>query len=167
MSTVRVNTYSSTHTIAHVTTNMLNFLKEIIRETGLDPSHLMDEWGSLERAIRTWLNSRHLYRVVLEIYDPRTDALVPPRWDIDVVYDYAGDGTLWADSNAIRYHVQKAGFAASRCKYRFILMNHDGRPDVEGWGPTNLRSTDGLSRYSIGSTIGGNGIGTDASYWRK
>jgi len=167
MSTVRVNTYSSTHTIAHVTTNLLNFLKEIVRETGLDPAYLMDEWGSLERAIIAWLNSRDLRTVVLEIYNPSTDALVAPRWDLDVIYDYSGDGTLWADSDAIRYHVRKAGLVPSSCKYRFLLDTRPGRPDVSGWGPTKYRSTEGLKRLGVGSTIGGNGIGTDTTYWRQ
>jgi hypothetical protein len=31
VSTVRVSPYSTVHTVAHVATNMLNFLKEIIR----------------------------------------------------------------------------------------------------------------------------------------
>jgi len=167
MSTVHVSPYTSVHTVAHVTTNMLNFLKEIIRETGLDPAQMMGQWASLERAIKTWLNSRDLNRVVLEIYNPRTNELVPPRWDIDVVYDYDGDGALWADGDAIRYHIQKAGLVASSCKYDFILQANPNRPDVEGWGPTTMRSTDGLTRRSIGSTIGGNGIGTTTSYWNK
>ena len=145
MSTVRVSSYSTVHTVAHVTTNMLNFMKEIIRESGLDPSQLMDKWDSLERAIKTWLNSRDLEAVVLEIYNPRTDQLVPPRWDLDVVYEYGADGTLWADGDAIRYHVQKAGLVPSTCKYRFVLHTTAGRPDVAGWGPTEYRSTAGLS----------------------
>jgi hypothetical protein len=165
MSAVHVNPYSSTHTVAHVMTKMLNFLKEIIRESGLDPSHLMDEWESLELAINTWLNSRHLNTVILEIYDPKTDLLVKPRWDLDIIYDYGGDA-LWADGNAIRYHIKKAGLVPSSCKYRFVCDNKDGRPDVSGWSKTKLRSIEGLKKYSIGTAIGGTNIGTGAGYWR-
>lgn len=167
MSTVRVGAYSSAHTVAHVTTSMLNFLKEIIRESGLDPSQLMDDWADLERAIHTWLTSRHLTRVVLEIYDSTTDVLVLPRWDLDVVYQDGADGSLWADGDAIRYHISKAGFVPSSCKYRIVLQTRDGRPDVSGFSSTMLRSTEGLQRRSIGATIGGNGIGTTTSYWTK
>lgn len=167
MSRVHVSPYTSVHTVAHVTTNMLNFLKEIIRETGLDPAYLMNEWDLLERGIKAWLNSRHLYRVVLEIYNPTTGALVLPRWDIDVVYEYGADGTLWADGDAIRYHIRKAGLVASTCRYRIVLQTHSGSPDVIGFSSTTLRSTDGLTRRSVGSTIGGNGIGTNTSYWTK
>ncbi len=167
MSTVRVSPYSSVHTVAHVATNMLNFLKEIIRDSGLDPSHLVNEWGTLEQAIKVWLTSRHLRTVVLEIFDPHTGHLVPPRWDLDVVYEYGADGTLWADGDAVRYHVQKAGLVPSMCKYRFVLDADPGRPHVAGWGPTTYRSTAGLRRLSVGTAIGGTGIGVTAAYWGK
>lgn len=167
MSSVHVSPYSSVHTVAHVTTNMLNFLKEIVRESGLDPAKLMDDWGVLERGMQTWLNSRHLYRVVLEIYNPRTDALVLPRWDLDVVYEYGADGTLWADGDAIRYHIRKAGLVLSTCSYRVLLQTHPGYEVVAGFSDGTLRSVEGLKRNSIGTTVGGNGIGTTASYWGK
>jgi hypothetical protein len=127
----------------------------------------MNEWASLELAIKIWLNSRDLRAAILEIYNPQTGQLVPPRWDLDVVYEYGADGTLWADGDAIRYHVQKAGLVPSTCTYRFVLDANPGRPYVAGWVATTYRSTAGLRRVSVGTAIGGNGIGATAAYWGR
>ena len=165
MSTFTVSiTY--THTVTHVTTKMLLTLKEIIREIGLDPARFTDSWDTYERAISAWLSSRHLQRVSLEVYDPRTNVLVT-RWDLDVVYATVGDGSLWVDTAAIRYSIAKAGLVASTCKYDLILTTAAGRPDVAGWGPCDFRSTDGFKRYSVGATIGGNGLAAQAAYWSR
>src|SRR5262245_8118010 len=103
MSTFTVSiTY--THTVTYVTTKMLLTLKEIIREIGLDPARFTDSWDSYEQAISTWLSTRHLQRVTLEVYDPRNNGLVT-RWDMDVLYSTVGDGSLWVDTAAVRYSI--------------------------------------------------------------
>lgn len=61
---------SYAYTVTYVTTKMLLVLKEIIREIGLDPSSFTSDWDSYEEAISTWLSSRHLQQVTLEVYDP-------------------------------------------------------------------------------------------------
>jgi hypothetical protein len=164
MSTFTVS-YTYTHTVTHVTTKMLLLLKDIIREIGLDPSKFVDDWASNERAISTWLGSRHLERVTLEIYNEKTGVLVT-RWDMDVVYAAVGDGSLWVDTAAIRYHIAKAGLAPSGCVYDLKLTNRPGRPDVVGWQPCEFRSTEGLRRYCVGATVGGNGLAAETAYWR-
>lgn len=155
-----------THTVTHVTTKMLLTLKEIIREIGLDPSRFTDDWASNERAISTWLNSRDLERVVLEVYDSRDGNLVT-RWDMDVFYASVGDGALWVDTAAIRYSIAKAGVVPSSCHYDILLQAKPGRPDVFGWGPGGFRSTEGLSRYCVGATVGGNGLSAHTAYWSR
>ena len=90
MTGVVVNTYM--HSVTYVADNILKSMKDIIRLSGLDPKNLVDGWSSNMRALQVWLDSRHLEKVVLEIFDPRTDALVG-RWDIDVIYTTgSGDG---------------------------------------------------------------------------
>lgn len=163
---VAVTTYAAVHTTSYVTSKMLLLFKEIIREVGLDPGKLTDDWEVLERGISTWLRTQHLQRIRLEIYNPTTDKLVCP-WDLDVVYGYGSDGTFWTDAESIRYSIRKAGLIPSNCRYKFTVFTSDGRPDVDGWSKCTARSTEGFRRYSIGSTIGGNGIGTDVSYWVK
>jgi hypothetical protein len=155
-----------THTVTYVTTKMLLSLKEIIREIGLEPGHFTREWGSYEEAISTWLSSRHLERVTLEVYHPHSNELVT-RWDIDVVYATVGDGVLWVDTAAIRYAIAKAGLVPASCRYDLKLLNSSGRPEVRGWERGSFRSTDGFKRYAIGATIGGNGLSAQTAYWSR
>jgi len=79
MSTVA--TYSYTHSVTYVTDNILKSLKDIILLSGLDPEHFADRWESNTRAIKTWLGTGDLRKVILEIYNPATDKLVT-RWDM-------------------------------------------------------------------------------------
>jgi hypothetical protein len=148
---------SYAYTVTYLTDKMLLLLKEIIRDIGLDPSKFANDWASYELAIRTWLSSRHLERVRLEIYNPSTGALVT-FWDIDVVYESVGDGSLWVDAAAVRYAIAKAGHAPSSCSYAIKIINKLGRPDVHGWGSCELRSTEGFKRYTVGAAVGGNGL---------
>jgi len=165
MSTFTVSiTY--TRTVTYVTTKMLLVLKEIIREIGLDPAKFTDDWESYESAISTWLSSRHLQRVTLEIYNPSTGNL-EAKWENDVVYATVGEGTLWVDTAAIRYFVAKAGLVPSTCLYELKLTVSPGAPAVAGWGPASLRSTEGLRRYVVGATIGGNGLTAQTAYWSR
>lgn len=155
-----------THTVTHVTTKMLLTLKEIIRDIGLNPSMFSDSWETYERAISTWLSSRHLQRVTLEVFDPESNALVT-RWDLNVLYSTVGDGSLWVDTAAVRYSIAKAGLVPSRCKYDIILANAPGRPDVAGWETVSFRDTDGFKRFDIGATVGGNGLSAQTAFWRR
>jgi hypothetical protein len=157
---------SYAYTVTYVTTKMLLMLKEIIREIGLDPSGFANDWTVYETAISTWLASRDLEHVTLEVYNPTTDALVT-RWDIEVLYSSVGDGSLWVDTAAIRYQIVKAGLAPSSCRYEIKVRNKPGRRAVHGWGPCSLRSTEGFKRYGIGATVGGNGLTAQAAYWRR
>ncbi len=98
--TVSVNTY--THSVTYVTDKMLNSLRYIITRAGLDPSKFLDDWASTERAASTWLNSRHLRKVVLEIYNASTGSLIT-RWDFGIDYDYgsSSDGSMWVDTDRL------------------------------------------------------------------
>jgi len=161
---VVVNTYA--HSVTYVADNMLMSLKEIVRESGLSPEKLTSEWGVLQRGISHWLESRHLERVVLEVYNPTTNALIG-RWDLDISYGSQGDGSMWVNTDDIKYHIRKAGQWPSGCDYRVMTTTKVGRPDVPGWSTSSFRSTEGFVRQSIGTTIDGNGLGAGAAYWRK
>lgn len=165
MSTVvAVNTY--THSVTHVTDNLLRSIKDIIRLSGLDPSKFVDDWDTMERGIKTWLDTQDLEVVVLEVYEPKSDKLVG-RWDFEIAYGFPGDGSFFVDPEAIKYHIRKQGVLPNACKYRLVTTTKPGRADVQGWTTTTLRSTNGLVRQSIGTTIDGIGLSTTTSYWRK
>ncbi|MGV8838817.1 MAG: HORMA domain containing protein [Bauldia sp.] len=165
MTSVAVNTY--THSVTYVADNILKSMKDIVRLSGLDPSGLVSDWASTMEALQAWLQSKHLETVLLEIFNPKTDALVG-RWDIDVVYTAGtGDGGFWTDTDQIKYHVRKAGLMPSEASYRLLLRTKPGRPNVRGWSTATSRSTAGFTRQSLGSTIEHNGLGGSAAYWRK
>lgn len=161
---VVVNTY--THSVTYVTDKMLMSLKEIIRLSGLSPEKFVADWKVLQRGIRTWLNSRDLESVHLEVFSPKANTLIG-RWDFDIYFGTSGDGGMWVNTDDIKYHILKAGQWPASCDYEVILTTKPGRPNVEGWGSTSFRSTEGFVRQSLGTTIDGNGISSGAAYWRK
>lgn len=162
---VAVNTY--THSVTYVTENILRSLQDIVKLSGLNPSKISEDWETLERGIRTWIDSKHLETIVLEVYNPVTDALIG-RWDIDIVYDWQGDnGRFWVDTEQIKAAIKKAGVWPIDAKYRVVCSNKDGSADVVGWSSTTLRSTSGMIKQSLGTTIEHSGLGAGASYYRR
>jgi len=164
MTMVAVNTY--TQSVTYVADNILKSLKDIIRLTGLDPSAFVGDWESSHRGISGWLESQDLEKVILEIFAPSTNTLIV-RWDLDIAYGWSGDGGFYTDTEQLKYHIRKAGIAPADARYRLVLRHRPGACDIAGWSSTTLRSTDGFSRQSLGSTIEHNGLGASGSYWRK
>lgn len=165
MTTVSVSTY--THSIYYVADNILKSLKDVIRLSGLSPEKLVSSWQSTLTALKTWLDSQHLERVVLEVFDPHTDKLLV-RWDLDIEYSWAsGDGTFYTDTEQLKYHIQKAGVSPALASYRLVLQTKPNRPPVEGWTSCEFRSTSGFVKQSLGATINHSGLGANAGYWRK
>lgn len=165
MSSVAV--YSYTQSVTYVADNILKSLKDIIVLSGLDPAKLVGDWAVLLRGISAWIESKHLESVSIEFFDQTTDSLIT-RWDIEVSYTWdASAGTFWTDTDQLRYAIKKAGVAPSQARYRVFVSNKSGRPDVSGWNSCTARSTDGMVRQSLGTTVEHNGLGASASYWRK
>lgn len=161
-----VATYSYAHSVTYVADNILKSLKDIIRLSGLDPAAFVDDWASNLNAVKTWLDSGHLEKIVLEIYNPSTDALII-RWDVEVVYGWAsGNGSFWTDTEQLKYAIRKAGVLPSQAKYSLLMKTKSGRPDVSGWGTCSYRSTDGMVKQSLGSTVEHSGLGAQTAYWR-
>jgi len=158
---------SYANTTTYVTAKILLTLKEIIREIGLDPSRFTKDWETYEDAMSTWIASRHLRSITLEVYTPTNNNLVA-RWDISIVYSSVGrDGSLWVDTGAIRYAIAKAGLVPVSCHYDIIVTNAPGRPAVPGWQSCEFRSTAGFRRNSVGATVGGNGLHAQTAYWSR
>src|SRR5579883_2373184 len=112
-SVVAVNTYA--HAVTHVTDNLLRSIKNIIRLSGLDPSKFVDDWDTMERGIKTWLDTQDLEAVVLEVYEPKSDKLVG-RSDFEIFYGFSGDGSFFVDPDAIEYHIRKQSVLPNTCK---------------------------------------------------
>src|SRR5260370_12316373 len=84
------------HSIVFCSDSMHTALRELIRENGLDPDKLMQEWATIERGVRTWLDSGHLNNIVVEFYTPWS-SVASARWDFPVGYGGTGGGAdPWA-----------------------------------------------------------------------
>lgn len=166
MSTVSVNTY--THSVTYLADNMLKSVKDIIVQSGLDPAAFVGDWEFYKTGMRTWLQSGHLEKVILEVFDPTNDALVF-RWDIEVSYAWngAGDGSFWTDTDQLRFAIRKAGIPPNRARYRFLVIRKPGSVNVAGWVSGSFRSTAGMVRQSLGTTVEHSGLGASTSYLRR
>lgn len=165
MTTVSVSTF--THSVVYVADNILKSLKDIIRLSGLDPSAFVGDWEVNKRGIQTWLNSGDLESVQLEIFDPATDQLIF-RWDVEIVYGWKGDdGGFWVDTDQLKYAIKKAGVTPAQARYRLLVYTKPGRPNVDGWTTVSGRSTTGMVRQSLGTTVEHSGLGANTSYLRR
>lgn len=163
---VHVNTY--THSATYVADKMLISLRRIIVWSGLDPSKFTNDWVTVEKGIATWLRDKDLRRVILEIFAPGTGKLVG-RWDFDIFYssETDDDGAFWADTDAIEHAIKKQGLIPADCDYSVLAdLKLFGR-DVPGWHSAQLRSTSGLVRHCVGTTIGANQISSGTAFWRS
>lgn len=162
---VAVSTY--THSVTFVTESILRCLKDIVRDSGLDPGRLASQWTVLERGLSTWLGSQHLESVRLEVFDARTGAFVG-GWEFAIAHSWRERGvSLWVDTEQIQYALRKQGLWPSSCDYRVVVTHKPGYVSVDGWQSTTLRSTDGFVRQSLGTAMDSSGLGAAASYFRK
>ena len=166
MSTVQVST--SVYSATHVATNVLRGLKQIVSGCGLDTTKLVGQWSILEDGVSTWVESRHLEELVLEVWDLSNPSRLVGRFDFTIDYSYygSGDGDLWLDPDTVTWAIKKNGSYPSGCDYRIVADTAAGAPSVDGWSDTTLRSTDGLRRHSVGTSLGGGSMGAGLSYWK-
>jgi len=163
-SIVHVNTY--THSVTYVTDQMLRSLKLLVTLIGLDQTKFIEQWPIYERGVKTWLESGHLQTVILEVSHP-SHGLVT-RCDFSIDYGYGnGDGSMWVDTEALKYSITKIGVIPAQCNYSVSVLTAAGRPSVEGWGTGTLLPTTNFIKQSLGTTIGTHAIGAQAGYWRK
>lgn len=169
MSQVTVNANVVAYASTHVATGMLRGLKQIITGAGLSPAKLSKEWILLEDGISTWLASRHLQRVSLEVWDPAAPTVLIQRFDFAIDYSYYSDadGQLWLDPQVVRQAILKAGAVPSRCDYVVKMDNAPGRPYVAGFEDCEYLSTNGMRERSVGTAVGGGALGAALSYWAR
>lgn len=158
--------YTRTHSIVFLSDNLRNTLREVIRENGLDPSKLMQDWETIERGIRAWLQSGHLYNVVVEFFRPGASA-ASARWDFPVGYDGSGvDDDMWLDKAYLRQLIAKAARPTSDCTYRVVLCTRTGAPAVLGFTDCTFLSTGSLAARQAGTVIATGHLTAGATYWR-
>jgi len=102
-----VVTFSRTQSVTYVADNILKSLKDIIRLSGMDPSNFVSDAAVNMRGIKTWLETGDLEKIMLDIYNPSTDALLF-RWEIDVSYGWSsGDGSFYTDTEQLKFNFQQ------------------------------------------------------------
>lgn len=120
-----VSVYSYTNSVTYVADNILKSLKDIIRLSGLSPAKLTGDWSVLLAGITTWIESKHLEFVTLEIYNPKTNTLIT-RWDITISYSWSSDaGNFWTDTEQLKYAIKKAGIDPSQADYRILEVDQE------------------------------------------
>ena len=163
-----VAVWSYAHSVTYVADNVLRSLKEVIRQSGLDPTKVTDQWAVLHQGLKTWIDSTHLERIVLEVFAPGSSAVALGRWDVQISYEYSEeDGMFWTDTDAIRYAILKAGVYPKDALYDIKVTTKPGRPAVDGWVTTTLRSTEGMVEQRIGTAIEARGLSGGLSYYRR
>jgi hypothetical protein len=166
MATTYTQTYTRTHSIVFLSDNMRNTLREVIRENGLDPSKLMQDWEVIENGIQTWLQSGHLNNIIVEFFKPGAMA-ASARWEFPIGYDGSGvDDDMWLDKAYLRQLIAKSACPTSDCTYRIILETSPGSPTVNGFTACTLLSTGQLVSRQAGTVIATGHMTAGATYWR-
>ena len=159
-------TYTRTHSIVFLSDNMRNALRDVIRENGLSPDKLMQDWETIELGIQTWLRSGHLNKIVIEFYKPRHYS-VSARWDFPIIYTGSGVyDDMWIDKDYLRQLIAKSARPSSDCQYRVVLCTDPGEPWVEGFTSCSFLSTKELVARAAGTVIATGHMTAGATYWR-
>jgi hypothetical protein len=159
-------TFTQTHSIVFLSDNLRNTLREVIRENGLSPNKLMQDWETIERGIRTWLHSGHLNNIVVEFFRPFASA-ASARWEFPIGYTGSGvDDDMWLDKAYLRQLIAKSARPSTDCTYRILLCTDTGAPQVTGFTSCTFLSTNGMSARQAGTVIATGHITAGATYWR-
>lgn len=158
--------FTQTHSIVFLSDSLRNTLREVIRENGISPNKLMQDWGTIERGIRTWLQSGHLLNVVVEFFRPGSST-ASARWDFPIGYDGSGvDDDMWLDKNYLRQLINKSKRPTSDCTFRVLLVTRPGEPWVEGFTKSAFLSTGSLAARHAGTVIATGHMTAGVTYWR-
>lgn len=166
MSSSRTFIDTKAYSVSFLADKLMHSVKEIIRESGLDPTKLARQWTTLERGIGRWLTSQDLLKVSVEIYHPKKNRLVG-RWDMDIIYAYDGDGTLGCNLNPIRQLIEQEGTVPEQCDYRVLIVAKEGAEDVIGWDDLDSCDAGEVRPKRLGHLLWAGDMAVDYSYWRK
>jgi hypothetical protein len=159
-------TFAYTHNIVFLSDNLRNTLREVIRENGISPNKLMQDWETIERGIRTWLQSGHLNNIVVEFFKPGASS-ASARWEFPIGYSGSGiHHDMWLDKNYLRQLIAKSAQPSTDCTYRILLCADAGRPYIEGFFDCSFLSTGNLAARQAGTVIATGNMTAAVTYWR-
>lgn len=158
--------FSRTDSIVFLSDNLRNTLREVIRENGLSPHKLMQNWETIERGIRTWLQTGHLNNIVVEFYKPGAWT-ASARWEFPIGYAGSGvDDDMWLDKAYLRQLIAKSARPTNDCTYRILLCKDPGAPKVAGFTDGIFLSTGQLAARQAGTVIATGHMTAGPTYWR-
>ena len=161
-----IHGFAQAHSITFLSDNLHNTLREVIRENGLSPDKLMQDWETIEDGIQTWLRSRHLTTIVVEFYQPGASS-ASARWEFPIAYTGSSvDDDMWLDKSYLWQLVAKSARPTSSCTYRVILCTKPGAPDVDGMSDCPFLSTGQMSARQAGTVIATPHLTAGVTYWR-
>jgi Bacterial HORMA domain 2 len=160
------HSFAQTHSITFLSDNLRNTLREVIRENGLSPEKLMQDWETIENGIRTWLYSRHLMTIVVEFFQPQA-SFASARWEFPISYSGSGvDDDMWLDNSYLRQLIAKSSRPTSNCTYRVIFCTKPGAPTVAGMSDCSFLSTGQMAARQAGTVIATPHLTAGVTYWR-
>jgi hypothetical protein len=156
------------HVTARSYTYLVNELNRVFLEaitgSGLDPGNFVNNQAVIENGLRTWMTLRQLEVAYLEIYNPVTGE-VKTRIDLAIEFTEGGDEHYRTDIERVRSEIAAGGRLAG-CQYRVVVTTTPNAAEVNGWGPTTLRSVEHLTRYDVGDVIKAAAAGASMSVFR-
>jgi hypothetical protein len=163
-------TYEQTH--KEVANKTLEFLVSYAQARGLDEQQVVDQYDAFERALLTWIPSRHLTSVKFEVYHPDEpeDGQAVERFDLQ--FDIRDPSDLSPEErrtvenqdfedniDAVMRRVNELGPLPDDVRYRIIFgkakENDRGHQpsDVPGFSSTQSRSVDHLDTETINEPL--------------
>ena len=168
MTKVNVGVNVAVYPVTYVSNEVLNCLFRIIDKRGLSLSYLIDHKEALVDGLLTWISTRYLKKLIVEIY--ASDEVVE-RWDMCFEYSTiipsSSESTFETNLRKLEEFLNGLPSLDSDLEYRVIAVLKDGAPEVPGWGPTKLRPIDHLRNKNIGGIIKADYIGVAFQYWGR
>ena len=163
---VAVNTY--THSVIYVTDNILRSLQDIVRLSGLDPTQIQTTGRHLSavsgRGSNRSTSKRLCWRSTTLRPTHSLDVGISTSPTSGAVMAAAASGLIPSRSRSPSRKLEYGRGAASTAS---SAGQRVGEPDVDGWSSTPFRSTAGMVKQSLGTTIEHSGLGAGTSYYRK
>jgi hypothetical protein len=158
--------FTQTQSIVFLSDNLRNTLREVIRENGISPDKLMQDWQTIEQGIQTWLRSGHLNNIVVEFFKPGA-SVASARWEFPIGYAGSGvDDDMWLDKNYLRQLIAKSARPSTDCTYRILLAADAGKPYVAGLVDCAFLSAGSLAARQAGTVIATGHMTAAVTYWR-
>jgi hypothetical protein len=158
--------FAQAHSVAFLSDSLRNTLLEVIRENGIDPHALMQDWPTIERGLNTWFRSGHLNNVVVEFFKPGAK-MSSARWEFPIGYAGIGvDDDMWLDKNYLRQLIAKSARPSTDCVYRIVLCTNPGAESVPGFSTCSFLSTGSLVARQAGTVIATPHVTAGVTYWR-